>query len=189
MTLIYKKRSVIFTLFMLAHSNLVFAEVEIPKDWPRMKAGFIEAQMKMNGLEQTMHLCMTDSEIADAEKNAAKENDCKIQKATRKGNVYFIEMECKDPDSGKPMQMKAETVLISDSKSKTKMVATQDNKTIMQVENTLTRKRACTKVEEERSKRLEAGSPTSEDMMEQYKDILGGENAQKLKEMMNNLGK
>jgi hypothetical protein len=171
----------------MCSANIVFAEVEIPKDWPRMKPGYMEAQMNMNGLQQTMHMCMTKDQIEEAESDAAKQNDCTIDKANRKGNQFFVDMTCKNPESGKPMKMTTVSTLVSDSESQTKAVATEGGKTVMKLETKLKRMRACSKEEEASSKRMAAGTPTVDDMMEQYKDVLSGENADKLKDLMKNM--
>jgi len=167
--------------------NIVFAQVEIPKDWPRMKPGYMEAQMNMNGMQQTIHMCMTKEEIESAELDAAKQNDCRIDKANRQGNQFFVEMTCKNPESGKPMKMTTVSTLISESESQTKVVATEGGKTVMNLETKLKRMRACSKAEEASSKRMAAGTPSVDDMMDQYKDVLSGENAEKLKDLMKNM--
>jgi hypothetical protein len=171
----------------ICSANIVFAEVQIPKDWPRMKPGYIEAQMNMNGMQQTMHMCMTKDQIEEAESDAAKQNDCTIDKANRKGNQFFVDMTCKNPESGKPMKMTSVSTLVSDSESQTKAVATEGGKTVMKIETKLKRMRACSKEEEASSKRMAAGNPSVDDMMEQYKDVLGGDNADKLKDLMKNM--
>jgi hypothetical protein len=172
---------------MMSSANIVFAEVEIPKDWPRMKPGYMEAQMNMNGMQQTMHMCMTKDQIEEAESDAAKQNDCTIDKASRKSNQFFVDMTCKNPESGKPMKMTTVSTLISDSESQTKAVATEDGKTVMKLETKLKRLRSCSKEEEASSKRIAAGAPSVDDMMDQYKDVLSGENAEKLKDLMRNM--
>lgn len=176
----------LFSLLM-AVSSVTFAGMEIPKDWPRMKPGYIEMQSKMSGHQQTMHMCMTKEDLEQSEQNAAKENHCTIQKATRKGNQFFVDMECKNPEDGKKMQMSVESTLISENEATSKMRATQDGKPLFAGESKFKRLRDCTKEEEARSKRMATGTATSDDMTEQYKDLLGGENGEKLKELLKNI--
>lgn len=164
-----------------------YADVDIPKDWPRMKPGYMEVKMNMNGKQQTMHLCMTKEALEEAERDAAKQNDCTIDKANRKGNQFFINMICKNPESGKPMKMSFVSTLISENESHTKAVATEAGKSVMNIENKLKRLRACTKEEEASSRRMDTGAPTDDDVMKEYQDILGGENDEEIKQLIKSM--
>lgn len=180
------KRVFLISLFSIIAIN-AYAGVVVPKDWPRMKPGYMEVKMNMNGMQQTMHMCMTKEALEDAERDAAKENDCTIDKANRKGNQFFVDMSCRNPESGKPMKMTSVSTLMSENESHTKAVATEAGKTVMNLENKLKRLRACTKEEESSSRYMDAGAPTGENIMKEYQDLLGGENDEDLKELIKSM--
>jgi hypothetical protein len=180
------KRVFVISLFTII-AKPAFAGVDIPKDWPRMKPGYMEVKMNMNGIQQTMHMCMTKEALEDAERSAAKENDCTIDKANRKGNQFFVDMSCKNHESGKPMKMTSVSTLISENESHSKAVATEAGKIVMNIENKQKRLRSCTKKEEASSRSIDTGAPTGDDVMKEYQDILGGENDEELKEIIKNM--
>lgn len=173
-----------FGLLFALTPMLANADVQIPKDWPRMQPGYMETKMNMGGHTQTMHMCMTKEDMDGAEDQVAKDNNCTLQSATRKGNQFFVEMDCKDPETNQPMHMKLQSTLISSTQMKAKMVTTQNGQTKMTMTNEMKRLRACSDEEKEQSGRMRAGTPTAEDVMGQVKDVLGEGGAEKLKDMM-----
>ncbi len=174
-------------LFTLIFAGTSFAEVTIPKDWPRMEPGLFEADMDMSGMQHKTTMCLTKEDMEDTEKNMAQDSDCKVTKAVRSGNSYTVDMDCKDPDGGKPMHMHIVTTLISKSQSVSKMQATQGGQQKMAMQTKMKRLRACTKEEALKSERMKAGKPSSADAMDQLKDMMGGDKVDKLKDLMKNM--
>jgi hypothetical protein len=160
------------------------ANVEIPKDWPRMDHGFFSIKMNISGIEHTQNMCLTKADMQDAEKNAAKDNDCVITKAARSGQQYTVEMDCKDPQNGEPMHMRLTSTLISKSQSKTNMVATQNGKSKMSMTSNMKRMRACTEEEAVASQNRTLSLPNMTDISGQLGEVFSEETMGKLKGLM-----
>lgn len=178
--------SSLITLGLLACALPALADM--PKSWPKMSSGYMETKATFNGTSMpAMGMCMTDTDMQASQEAAQKDNQCTVQKNGQTGNTYFVEMACKNPDTGKPMQMRIDATLVSANQLKSKMVSTENGKVVFQSEQTITRIRDCTKAEEAQTNKMKSGTMTKEDIMSQ----MGGsgmsdeESKQKIQELMN----
>lgn len=167
---------------LLLNSGISFAEVTIPKDWPRMAPGYFEATVNMFGQQHTNHVCLTKADLQDAEKEMAAENDCNILKTMQKGNQYIVEMDCRSPENGKPMHMLMTSTLLSETHSTTDMQGTQAGQLVFKMHTTLKRKRDCSAEEKLQSKTIGNGN-----VVDQIGDSLDKGSLEALKGLMKDL--